>query len=31
MITRINELKTWTKHISYKCKGRIDGREYNSD
>ena len=31
MITRINELKTLTKHISCKCKFKFDGRKYNSD
>ena len=31
MITRINEPKTLTKHISCKCKGKFDGRKYNSD
>ena len=31
MITRINESKTLTKHISCQCKCRFDGRKYNSD
>ena len=31
MITGINESKTLTKHISYKCKARFDGRKCNSD
>ena len=26
MITEINELKTLTKHISCKCKYKLDGR-----
>ena len=31
MITRINELKTLTKHISWECKCKFDGRNFNSD
>ena len=31
MITRINELKALTKHISCECKCKFDGRKYNSD
>ena len=31
MITRINELKALTKHISCQCKCKFDGRKYNSD
>ena len=31
MITRINELKTLTKHSSRECKCRFDGRKCNSD
>ena len=31
MITGINESKTLTKHISYECKYRFDGRKCNSD
>ena len=31
MITGINEYKTLTKHISYQCKYRFDGRNCNSD
>ena len=31
MITRINESKTLTKHISCKCKFRLDGRKCDSD
>ena len=31
MITGINESKTLTKHISYKCKSIFDGRKCNSD
>ena len=27
MITRINELKTLTKHISCECKCKFDGRK----
>ena len=30
MITRINELKTLTKHSSRECKCRFDGRKCNS-
>ena len=30
MITPINESKALTKHISYKCKCRCDGRKCNS-
>ena len=30
MITRINESKTLTKHISCKCIYKCDGRKYNS-
>ena len=30
-ITKINELKTLTTHISCKCKCRFDGRKCNSD
>ena len=28
-ITGINELKTLTKHISFECKYKSDGRKYN--
>ena len=31
MITGINECKTLTRHISCKCKYRVDGRKHNSD
>ena len=31
MIAGINELKTLTKHVSYKCKCKFDGRRCNSD
>ena len=31
MITRINESKKLTKHISCKCKIRLDGRNCDSD
>ena len=31
MITRVNELKTLTKHISCKCKCNFDGRKCNSN
>ena len=31
MITGINESKTLTKHITYECKCRFDGRKCNSD
>ena len=31
MITGINESETLTKHISCKCKCRLDGRKCNSD
>ena len=31
MITRINEFKTSTKHISCDCKCKFDGRKWNSD
>ena len=31
MITRINESKTLTKHISCKCKYKFEGRKCNSD
>ena len=30
MITRINESKTLTKHMSYECKYKFDGRKCNS-
>ena len=30
MITGVNESKTLTKHVSYKCKCKFDGRKYNS-
>ena len=29
MITGINESKTLTKHISCKCKCKLDGTKYN--
>ena len=31
MITGINESKTITKNISYKCKCRFDGKKCNSN
>ena len=31
MITGINESKTLSKHISWECKCKIDGRNFNSD
>ena len=31
MITRINESKTLTKHISCKCKFEFDGQKWNSN
>ena len=31
MITGINELKTLTKHKSWECKCKFDGRKCNSD
>ena len=31
MITGINESKTLTKHISYKCESKFDGRKCNSN
>ena len=31
MITTINDLKTLTKHISCECKGKFDGRIFNSN
>ena len=31
MVKGINESKTLTKHISYKCRGKFDGKKYNSD
>ena len=31
MITEINESKTLTKHISYECKCKFDGRKCNSN
>ena len=31
MISRINELKTLTKHISCECKYKFDGRKCNSN
>ena len=31
MITWINELKTLTKYVSYKCKCKFDGRKCNSN
>ena len=31
VITGTNESKTLTKHISYKCKCKIDGRKSNSN
>ena len=30
MITGINESKTLTKHVSYECKCKFDGRKFNS-
>ena len=29
MITGINESKTLTKHVSYECKFKFDGRKCN--
>ena len=29
MITEMNELQTLTKHISYQCKCKFDGRKHN--
>ena len=31
MITRINKLKTLTKHVSCKSKCKLDGRKHNSN
>ena len=31
MIIGINESKTLTRHISWKCKCKCDGRKYNSN
>ena len=31
MITGIAESKTLTKHISYRCKCKLDGAKYNSN
>ena len=31
MITGRNKSKTFTKHISYECKCKFDGRKCNSD
>ena len=31
LIAGINELKALTKHISYECKCKFDGRRFNSD
>ena len=31
IITGINESKTLTKYISYKCKCKFDGRKFNSN
>ena len=31
MITKINEPKTLTKHILYKCEGKFDGWKCNSN
>ena len=31
MITGINESKKLTKHLSYECKSKFDGRKYNSN
>ena len=31
MTTGLNELKTLTKHISFECKCKFDGRKCNSD
>ena len=31
MITGMDESKTLTKHISYKCKCKFDGRKCNSN
>ena len=31
MITGINGLKTLTKHLSYECKCKFNGRKCNSD
>ena len=31
MIRGTNESKTFTKHLSYKCKSKIDGRQVNSN
>ena len=31
MITGVNELETLTKHVSFECKCKFDGRKCNSD
>ena len=31
MVASINESKTLTKHVSYKCKCRFDGEKCNSN
>ena len=31
MITGKNESKTLTKHVSWECKCRFDGRKWNAD
>ena len=31
MTSRINESKTLTKHVSYKCRCKFDGRKLNSN
>ena len=31
MIIGINKSKAFSKHISCKCKGRFDGKKFNSD
>ena len=31
MLKGVNELKTSTKHVSFKCKCKLDGRKCNSN
>ena len=31
MLTRINETRTSTKHVSYKCECKFDGRNWKND
>ena len=31
MVTGIYEVKTLTKHLSYECKCKLDGRKFDSN